>query len=177
MASIYPMFTPGGGSGSGGGGGGSILWSEQDNAPVKVVENNFDVYLYEIGLGQQLYTALRVPSSYTAGSPLKLLIEIYSPDTSGDILISSQSTLIRAEVDEMSSTTNQRTSTNTAITMSSANDMEPQKVILDISSSTGQINSVDITAGDLIKIRLYRGTDTATSDIRFVLLSAELTLT
>ena len=77
----------------------------------------------------------------------------------------------------MSSTTNQRTTTNSAITMSASNDNEPQKIELDIASSTGQINSVAIAAGDLIKVRLYRDTDTATSDVRFIKLSGEPTFT
>lgn len=172
-----PLFTPRSGGSGGGGGGSAILWSEQANSPILDVENNFEVYLYGAGLSQELYTALRVPSSYVQGNPIKLLIEIYSPDTSGTILMRAQSTLIRAEVDEMSSTTNQRTTTNSAITMTANNDNEPQKVELDIAASNGQINSVAITAGDLIKIRLYRDTDTATSDIRFIKLSGEPTFT
>ncbi len=157
----------------GGGGGSAVLWSEQAEAPELVVENNLEVYLFQAGLSQNLYTALRVPSSYSAGAPVKILIEIYSPDTSGDILIRAQSTLRRAETDDVASTTNQRTTTNSAITMSSANDNEFQKVELDLSDSSGNINSVAVTAGDMILVRLYRDTDTATSDVRLVVQSGE----
>lgn len=170
-----PLFTPRSGGSGGGGGGSALLWSEQANSPILDVENNFEVYLFASGLTQELYTALRVPSSYSAGNPIKLLVEAYSPDTSGTILLRAQSTLIRAEVDEMSSTTNQRTTTNSAITMTANNDNEPQKIELDIASSSGQINAVAIAAGDLIKVRLYRDTDTATSDVRFIKLSGEPT--
>jgi len=172
-----PLFTPRSGGSGGGGGGSALLWSEQANSPILDVENNFEVYLFGNGLAQELYTAIRVPSSYTAGNAIKLLIEAYSPDTSNTILLRAQSTLIRAEVDAMSSTTNQRTTTNSAITLSAGTQNEPQKIILDVSSSTGQINSVAIAAGDLIKIRLYRDTDTATSDVRFIKLSGEPTFT
>lgn len=168
------LFQTNSGSGSGGAGS-ALIWSEQGNAPLKAPENNFDVYFYQNGLSQELYSAIRIPSSYTPGSPIKLLVEIYSPDTSGNILLRSQSTLIRAEVDEVTSTTNQRTSTNSAITMSSSNDNEPQKVELDLSSTSGQVNSVAVSPGDILKVKLYRDTDTATSDLRFLIQSAEVT--
>lgn len=170
-----PPFSPRSG-GSGGGGSIYLNLEELANAAVRDVENNFAVYLFDNGLAQELYSAFRVPASYAAGSPIKVLAEVYSPDTSGDILLRAQATLIRAEVDEMTSTTNQRTTTNSAITMSSANDMEPQKIELDISSSTGQINSVAIAAGDLILVRFYRDTDTATSALRLIPQSLEVTV-
>lgn len=162
----------------GGGGGGSIFmkWIESGEAPLEDVENNAAVKLFQAGLSQNLYADFRVPSSYQAGSPITLYIHIYSPDTSGDILIRAQATLIRSEVDDIASTTNQRTTTNSAITMSAANDNEIQKVTLDISSSIGEINAVAISAGDEIRVRLYRDTDTATSDVRLITNSSEVTL-
>ncbi len=154
-----------------------MRWAEPANSAQLSFDNNFEVYLFGAGLAQELYTAIRVPSSYIAGNPIKLLVEWYSPDTSGNVLLRAQSTLIRAETDAVTSTTNQRTTTNAAVTVSAGTVNEPQKVILDISSSTGQVNSVAIAAGDLLNIRMYRDTDTATSDIAFVLLSAEATFT
>jgi hypothetical protein len=159
----------------GGGGGGGIIWEEPANAPVKEVENNAAVYKFLAGASQELYTEVHVPSTYTAGNPIALKIKAYSPDTSGNILLRAQATLIRAEVDDIASTTNQRTTTNAAITMSSSNDSEVQKISLDISSSIGEINSVAISASDTILVRLYRDTDTATSDVRFLPKQCEVT--
>jgi len=165
-----------GGTGSGSGGGGGIVpqWEELANAPVKDIENNMAVRRFEAGLGQALYWDYRVPDSYVPGSPIAIKIKIYSPDTSGDILIKSQSTLIGA-ADEVTSTTNQHTSTNTEITMSGSIDNVPQEVELDLADSSGEINTTPVAPGDSIIVRLYRDTDTATSDVRFLYKQCEVT--
>lgn len=171
-----PLFTPRGGGSGGGGGGSALIWSEPANAPIKDFVNNVDVYLFGAGLAQELYTLIRVPSSYSAGSPIKLLIEWYSADTSGNVLMAAQSTLIRAETDAITSTTNQRTTTNSAVSLAAGTANEPQKVILDVTSTTGQVNSVAVSAGDLLIIRLYRdASDTATGDVNFILNACEAT--
>mgnify|MGYP000623770394 CR=1 FL=1 len=159
----------------GGGGGGSLKFVERGNSPNLEVENFLEVYKFGSGLAQELYAAIRVPHTYASGSPINLRGLIYNGDTSNNILMRTQSTLIRSEVDEVTSTANQRTSTNSAITMSSANDNEPQKVAFDLTSTTGQINSVSVSGGDLIIVRLYRDTDTATGDINFIHLATEVT--
>jgi hypothetical protein len=158
----------------GGGGGGSLKFLERGNSPVLEVENFLEVYSFVAGLSQELYAAIRVPQTYSPGSQINMRGLIYSADTSGDVLIRTQATLIRAEVDEVTSTTNQRTATNSAITMSAANDNEPQKVVWDLTSSSGQINAVSVSGGDLIVVRLYRDTDTATGDVKFIQLATEV---
>jgi hypothetical protein len=75
----------------------------------------------------------------------------------------------------MSSTTNQRTSTNAAVTVSAGTVNEPQALALDLSSSSGQINAVSIAAGDIILVKLTRGTDTATGDASVPVNCAEVT--
>lgn len=150
------------------GGASQVQWDELTNAPIPAYENNFLVYKFETTLAQELYTTLVVPDWYSAGRQIKLNILAYSPGTSGDILLRSQSTLIRSETDDVASTTNQRTSTNSAISMSSANDNEFQKISLDLTDTAGAVNSVAVSPQDLLKVRLYRDTDTDTSDISFV---------
>lgn len=165
-------------SASGGGGGGSIVFEESANAPIKDVDatTGLGIYSFEASLGQSLYTALRVPSSFSAGTQILLNILVYSADTSGDILIQSVATLIRPETDQITSTTNQRTSTNSAVTLSSGTQNEPQAISLDLTDSSGNINSVQVTAGDIILVQITRdngGTDTATGDLEFIIQSAE----
>jgi hypothetical protein len=84
-------------------------------------------------------------------------------------------TLIRVATDPVSSTTNQRTSTNAAITLSGATQDEAQLLDFDLSSATGQINSVAVSANDLILVRLFRDTDTATGDSKMPVYGAEVT--
>lgn len=161
-------------SGGGGGGGGSLQWIEDINAPLAAIENKTRVYLFNPGSAQELHAAIRVPSSYQAGTQIKILILWYSGDSSGTGLLQSVSTLIRTGVDQVTSTTNQRTSTNSAVTLSAGTQNEPQAVELDLTSASGQINSVSVSAGDLIFVRLTRGTDTATGEIKFLPYAAEV---
>jgi len=163
----------------GGGAGGSLKWVEDGPSPEMIKEANVEVYTYSLedAGSQALYAMIRVPTSYVAGRPVSLKIPVYSIDASGTFLIQSVSTLIRMGTDTFSSTTNQRTSTNSAITASGANQNIPQSVILDLTSTTGQINSVSVTAGDYIIVKLQRGTDTATSAVRALTFASEVTLT
>lgn len=160
----------------GGGGGGSLQWVEDTDSPIPEIENNNQVYQFGAGLSQNLYALIRAPNSYTAGSPINLRMVFYSPDTTGTVLMRAQATLIRTGTDAISSTTNQRTTTNSAVNLATAALADkPYAVDLDISDSSGQINAVAVSAGDLIKVRLYRDTDTASSDVRVPVYGAEVT--
>lgn len=161
----------------GGGGGGSLSWIENVDSPTPLFENNIEVYGFDYGLSQSLYTNIKVPNSYGAGSPVKMRTEFYSPDSSGTVLFQTISTLIRTGTDLISSLTNQRTSTNTAVTLGAGTVNIPQAVTLDLSNSTGQINGVAISAGDTIIVQLTRGTDTATSQARHMSFATETSFT
>lgn len=161
--------------GSSGGGGSALLWApdEDGNSAINAIEYAQNVWKFGAGLAQKLFAVIKVPSSYIAGDPISLKLNVYSPDASGTLLLQSVSTLIRVGTDAFSSSSNQRTSTNTALTLTSAD--VPRAVTLDLTSTSGQINSVSVSAGDLIKVQLTRGTDTATEDARFIESSAEVT--
>jgi hypothetical protein len=118
---------------------------------------------------------VRVPTTYQAGKQIRCRIPVYSIDSSGTFLIQSVARLIRTGTDTFSTTANTRTSTNTAITASGANQNKPQAVILDLTSTIGEINAVAVSAGDYIIVRLQRGTDTATSDVRALTYASEVT--
>lgn len=160
-----------------GGGGGSLQWIEAENAPVAVLENFIRAFAFEATLAQGLYALVKVPSSYISGSPIRLYSEFYSADAAGTALIQTLTTLIRQGVDTVSSTTNQRTSTNAAVTLSGATQNIPQGLTLDLTSTTGQVNGVNVAAGDLLLVRIQRGTDTATGEVKVPVFGAELTFT
>lgn len=145
-----------------------LSFIEQGNAPILTIENNMSVYLFESGLAQELYAEYTVPNDYNAGRPIVVKARAYCASTSGNILLRAQATLIRSATDDIASTTNQRTTTNSAITMDANNDNEIQVIEQDITSSSGQINSVSLAANDTIVIRIYRDTDTASGDIKFL---------
>jgi hypothetical protein len=153
-------------AGSGGGGGGLVWTPEDGTGPINTQENGLSVYNFVSGLTQYLWTSIIVPSTFSSGSQLNLDIAMYSPSASNTILLTGTSYLIRENNDAISSTTNSRTTTNSALTNAVANRV--RKVSLDITSSTGTINSVAVSAGDIIRVRLARGSDTDTADIRFI---------
>ncbi len=133
------------------------------------------VSLFGAGLAQELYTTVVVPQSYTAGKQIFMYVEAYSPSSSNTQLLSAQSTLLRPGTTARDSTTNQRTTTNAAVTNDNAKESTVH--VLDLTSSSGQINSVAVAAGDRIKVRLYRGTDSDTADLRMVPSSTDLKFT
>ena len=163
----------------GGGAGGSLKWVESTTiAPLLINEANLEVYSFSLGDAgaQALYAAIKVPASYVAGRPIVLKLPVYSDQASGTFLIQTVATLIRVGTDLYTSTTNQRTSTNAAITASGANQNIPQSVSFDLTSTTGQINGVAVSGGDYIIVKLIRGTDTVTTDVRTLNFASEVTL-
>jgi len=164
-------------SSSGGGGGGSLQWIEGVSSATPLFENNIEVYGFDKGLSQALYTSIKVPNSYSSGSPINLRSEFYSPDSSGTVLFQTIATLIRTGTDTISSTTNQRTSTNSAVTLGGGTINIPQAVTFDLTDSTGKINGVSVSANDTLIVELLRGTDSATSTARQMVFASEVTFT
>lgn len=158
----------------GGGGGSSVNWVEDANAPVGVFEYSNQSYVFTDGLSQNLFTAVRVPSTYTAGSQINIRGVFYANATSNTVLFQTVATLIRTGTDAMSSTTNQRTSTNAAVTLATTAN-RPNSFVCDLTSSTGTINSVAVAAGDLILVQLTRGTGTQTGDATVPVYLTEVT--
>ena len=159
-----------------GGGGGSLTWRADDtgNGALDIIEYYQKVWKFSQGLSQKIFTVIKVPTAYSAGDQINMRANIYTPDTSGTALIQSIATLIRVGTDAFSSLSNQRTSTNAAISLSGSADLS-RAVTLDLTSSTGTINSVAVSAGDLIKVQLQRASDTASNEVRFVESSVEMT--
>jgi len=152
---------------AGGGGGAGAAWQENPgDAPTSAQENKGLVYLFESGSTAKMNLFLKVPEGYVSGRQITAKVGHYSPTATLTQLLTSVSTLIRDGVDTIDSTTNQRTSTNTALTNTVAKQL--RLTTLDLTSTTGQINGVAVTPGDLILIQLSRGTDTDTADIRFI---------
>jgi len=156
----------------GGGGGGEWRAGSTNPSPTDTIEYDQKVWKFAASdkgsSGHSLYRLFKIPNGYNAGSQISLKVDLYSPSTSGTILMKAICTLIRAGTDAVSSTTNQHTSTNTAITLD-ATANKCQTATLDITDGSGDVNSVAVSAGDELRIQLYRdNTDTDTADMRFV---------
>lgn len=158
--------------GSGGGGGGGLVLSAPDGlAPLMEEENSVDVYKFASGEAQELDVFLKVPEGYLSGRQIKMFLGIYSPSAADTILMLSQSSLIRQNVDAVSAPISNRISINTALTNTVANMY--RKVELDLTDVDGEIDGYAVSPGDLIKIKLYRGTDSDVEDIRLMPSSLE----
>ena len=166
------------GGGSGGGGGGGFIWNEPaGSSPTRGDLADERVYDYETVQSQKLVGWVKVPASYVAGKPVKMNIGfVVNSAGTDDVRMESVGTLIKSG-DALTSTTNQHTSTNADSTLSgTANALN--LVELDISDASGEINSVALAPGDLIKVTLTRpapsGTEDA-NDVRFIPSATEVT--
>lgn len=170
------VYTNAWGSLGGGGGGSSLNWIEDAAAPLASFEYSQLVYSFMDAETQFLYAAVRVPSTYSAGSQINLRGLFYANATANTVLMQTLATLIRTGTDAVSSTTNQRTSTNSAITLATTAN-KPNSFVCDLTDSGGQINGVGVSAGDLILVRLTRdtATDTSTADAVFPPYCSEVT--
>ncbi len=153
--------------GSGGGGGGSSVWNPvPGNAPTEDVENNEKIFLFESGQAQKLELFVKVPQGYIAGRQILMYIGQYSPSSANTQLLSCVTSLVRKNLDAITTVANQHSSGNTAITNTVASQL--REVSLPLTSSVGAINGFSVSPGDLLKVELTRGTDTDTADIRFI---------
>lgn len=164
--------------GSGGGGGGGANWyPEPGNAPVESVENGEKVWLFEQGLGQKLTLWVKVPQGYLAGSQIKMYLGAYSPSSSDQWKLQTVTTLIRKNNDAVTSVANQLTANTGDITNTVANQY--RELLVNLTSAIGQVNSVGVSPGDLLKIELTRivpGGTEDTNDVRFLPSSTEVKL-
>ncbi len=169
------MFMPlGGGGGSGGGGGGLIWNAEGPFAAVQTTEFNQSIFAFgPAPLTQYAYTSFEIPASQSVGTQLFLYATGYSPSTSNNFYFTVQTTLIRKNTDAMSSTTNQNTANSSTFTNTVANQARGMSIAL--TDSSGLINGVAYSAGDLLLIRLELGSSTTDTDVvRFVISSAQV---
>jgi hypothetical protein len=157
---------------SGGGGGSPVVWhNDSGDSPLVDTKYGNKVWAFVDGESQNLYCTVKVPQSYNAGSPIKIRVNHFHEAASATQLLMSQSTLIEMG-DAFDNTSDQRTSTNSAVTAASKVITES---VCDLTDSSGQVNGNAVAAGDLIKVRLYRGTDTSTSDVYFIESASEVT--
>lgn len=163
--------------GSGGGGGGGANWLPQaGNAPLEDFTYDERTWQFQQSLGQKLILWVRVPSSYIAGRQVKMLSEFFSPSAADEWKMQVTSTLVRKNNDAITTVTNQNVANSGDFTNAVANRI--REATINLSSATGTINSVAISAGDILKLELTRiapaGTED-TADISFIPSSTEVT--
>lgn len=165
-----------GSGGGGGGGGGGANWQPSLGAgPVESYEYSEKVWLYGVGLTQTLELWVKVPASYSSGSPVTFNGLFYANTASNNWAVFVRAYLIRKNTDAITSITNSVTVTSSNFTNTVVDQI--REVSLTIAAA-GTINSVAISAGDILRMQLIRtppsaGTD-FTSDLRFIPSSTEI---
>lgn len=151
-----------------GGSGGSLVWRESaGTAPLRTEELGQTVFLYDTLSGNKLETDVKLGPSHLAGTEKTLRVMYYSPSVINTSLLKATTYLIRKGTDGVDTTTNFHASTNVALT-NPATANAPQESVIDLTDGSGEINSVALTAGDILRVVLTRGTDTDTADLRFI---------
>lgn len=149
----------------GGGGSSSLVWSIPDtNGPVPNTLNGLELFDFDYLSTQEIYALLKVPENYAAGNQITLVGGLFGiTETSGKIFFKSQASLIKPASTVIDTYTNQRTSTNAEVTAAGVASRVTAIGSLDLTDSSGQINSTAVAAGDQILIRLYRDVASETS--------------
>lgn len=151
------------------GGGNGVNWySPAGTGAASAEEFQDKVFLFSDGGTEKVVAFLKVPQDYVAGSQISCHIGVYSPSTSNTIKLRSTAYLIQKNSSAMGASTPNRTSTNLALTNTVANQY--REVVLDLTSSIGEIDTVAVAAGDAIRVEIDRDSaaDTDTADIRLV---------
>jgi len=156
-------------SGGGGGGGALIFYDEGPLAPVKTndITNYLTYYEFEDGMSQELWGIYHVPSGYQAGAQINLKIQFFALETTNNVHFKTTSYLIREGTDAIDSTTNNHASTNSAFSLPGTGDV-PNLITIDLTDGSGEINSVAVSEGDIIRFKIYRDTDTATATAKLL---------
>lgn len=140
--------------GGGGAGGGASRWLPTPGSePLRQIEYGLEPFIFGSGLGQEITRGYAVPPGRKIGKPLSLVVRNYCHElTSDNRVIRLVSTLIKAG-GYLSDTTNQHTSD---ITLSSGTVNRPDESTHEVTDSSGQINGVDVEAGDMILMSITR---------------------
>ncbi len=162
--------------GGSGGGGSSVDWhGASGSAPTPDEEFGQMVWKFATGNTNLLTAFVKVPDGYNAGSQINIRIAFYTPSTSNTVQLETIGYLVRKNADAIDSVANAHSSTNTDLLNSgTANKYREQEV--DITDSAGLVGGLAVSAGDIIRVLLSRGTDTDTENIRFIPTATELTI-
>lgn len=159
---------------------GGLHWTADgvSDGAVTGVTSNCRVAFFPNGATVRMVGTFQVPNGYVAGRQIQLYASFFTADSSGNMLMRTTATLVRQNTDAISSTTNQRASTNAQLTNTVAN--APRRVLFDLTDATGNINAVAVSPGDLIHVEVTRayGSESVpgASEVQMLLDSAEMKL-
>jgi len=152
------------GSGSGGISSSSVEFKlTTDISPYEFTDTNgLSLLAFDGESNQSVRAVITIPSGYEGGIQIKLKNLLgYSSGSADNVLINATTTLVKIG-DISDSLTNTYDSTNTELTLSTSNEILTIGDV-DLTDSSGEINSVAVTANDLLLVELRRDNDAETS--------------
>jgi len=139
------------------------FYPDPGGSPVEVEDAGLVYFDFEDEEDQILWGFLKIPSGYQAGQQLKLKMDVESDETgSAQLIMQTQSYLVRAGTDAMSANSNSHTDTASY----SPGAVAVTELELDLTDASGQVNGVAVSAGDILKVAISKPTDTSTENIR-----------
>lgn len=170
-----------GGSGGGAGGGSSLNWGKNsNNSCVTEFIDGMKLESFDNQSNQEIYALIGVPSSYNAGSPIKLKRgQFFCASNTGKVFFKTQATLIKAGV-VLGTYAYQRDSTNAEVTVNGTSNTINDIGDLDLTDASGLIAGQAVDAGMKILVKLSRDnlseSVSAAADARLIIDGLELSL-
>lgn len=167
--------------GGGGGGGGTFVDvfgdSDSGNAASDLQVSGYPVLQFMPELEQRARALVQVPSSYSQGSPIKLRVQAFTANITGDTkTLSVTTSLIRKGVDAIGSTANQHIDGQSITGASPSNLL--QEMVFELTDPAGQVNGVVVNPGDELEIDIAEdGTSTGTDELNVRKRGLEVTFT
>jgi hypothetical protein len=118
----------------------------------------------------EVVATITVPSSHTGGDQLLLKnCQFFTSATTGNVRFQTECFLLRSGTTDITSLGNPYEDTSSGVTVPGTANQLKEFGDLEITDGSGEIDSVQVAAGDKILVKLYRDTvDTLTSDVSLI---------
>lgn len=134
------------------------------DAPTVQFDEIFELLNFDHQSAQEIFAVLNIPADYVKGSQILLKGGLlFSAATSGNVLMKATTTLIQPGTSELGSLTDTQDSTNSEITVPGTANQAKAIGDINLTSPSGQINSINVQPFDILLIKLFRDVDNETS--------------
>jgi len=151
----------------GSGGSGSFMPIMGDTSPIEDFIDGLDLLSFGHESEQSIYFNFKIPEGYVAGSKLVLAGGVFYCETatSGNVLFKAETALLKKGSHVFGTFSDIHNSTNSEVTVSSTLGEQTLIGNIDLTDNSGQINSIDVEEGDVLRIRVYRDITNETTSV------------
>lgn len=135
----------------------AVKWFESGPAPGQQNVNGFETLDFDKNGGQAMFANITVPSDYITGQVIVLNYGSFFTDKiAGKVKMKAQTYLIEPGSTDILAPTNSHDSTNSEVSVSGTANQDTAIGDLQLTDGSGQINGQDVTAGDKLRVKLFR---------------------